>query len=49
MKRDTRRYAKRQWTWFARAEVAHWVTIDPEDPAAVAEVKKLIENAGIFR
>jgi tRNA dimethylallyltransferase len=49
MKRDTRRYAKRQWTWFARAEVTRWVTIDPEGgAAAVAEAKKLIESAGIF-
>jgi tRNA dimethylallyltransferase len=49
MKRDTRRYAKRQWTWFARAEVSHWVTIGADDGAAVVvEVKNLIETAGIF-
>jgi tRNA dimethylallyltransferase len=49
MKRDTRGYAKRQWTWFGRDEGTRWVVVDPEDPGpATAEVKKLIETAGIF-
>ena len=49
MKRDTRGYAKRQWTWFGRDEGARWVVVDPEDPgSATVEVKKLIEIAGIF-
>lgn len=49
MKRDTRRYAKRQWTWFARAEVTCWVTAEGNDPASrTAEVKKVIEMAGVF-
>lgn len=49
MKRDTRRYAKRQWTWFARAEGARWVTVEADDLAsATAEVKRMIEIAGIF-
>jgi tRNA dimethylallyltransferase len=49
MKRDTRRYAKRQWTWFARAQVARWVSAAPEDAgAAAAQVKRTIEDAGIF-
>jgi tRNA dimethylallyltransferase len=49
MKRATRRYAKRQWTWFARAQIAHWVTMGPEgDAVAVAQAKNFIENAGIF-
>lgn len=49
MKRDTRRYAKRQWTWFARGEVAAWVSVDPEVPhQAIAEVKKMLERARIF-
>jgi tRNA dimethylallyltransferase len=49
MKRDTRRYAKRQWTWFGREDVTRWVALDSEDPAsAVAAVKKIVETAGIF-
>lgn len=49
MKRDTRGYAKRQWTWFGRDEGARWVMVDPDDPGSVTvEVKKLIEIAGIF-
>jgi tRNA dimethylallyltransferase len=30
-KRNTRRYAKRQWTWFRREEGVAWFEIDPED------------------
>jgi tRNA dimethylallyltransferase len=49
LKRDTRRYAKRQWTWFAREEGVHWVSADLGDrPCPVAEVKKLIERTRIF-
>lgn len=49
MKRDTRRYAKRQWTWFGRDEAAAWVTVDPDDPLrATAKVKKTLERARIF-
>ncbi|HLE44356.1 MAG TPA: tRNA (adenosine(37)-N6)-dimethylallyltransferase MiaA [Methylomirabilota bacterium] len=49
MKRDTRRYAKRQWTWFARVQVAHWVTVEADDVAgATGQVKRMIETAGIF-
>jgi tRNA dimethylallyltransferase len=50
MKRDTRRYAKRQWTWFARGESPYWIAVDPENPeSATAEVKKVVERTGIFR
>jgi tRNA dimethylallyltransferase len=49
MKRDTRHYAKRQWTWFGRDERVRWVTGDPDDsPSVVASVKKSIEGAGVF-
>ena len=30
--RNTRRYAKRQWTWFRREEGVTWFSIDPDDP-----------------
>jgi tRNA dimethylallyltransferase len=50
MKRDTRRYAKRQWTWFARGESPYWITVEPENlESAVSEAKKLVERTGIFR
>jgi len=30
--RNTRRYAKRQWTWFRKEEGVTWFEIDPADP-----------------
>jgi tRNA dimethylallyltransferase len=49
MKRDTRRYAKRQWTWFAREPVGDWVTIDPEKPeSAIDGVHRLFDSASVF-
>jgi tRNA dimethylallyltransferase len=49
MKGDTRRYAKRQWTWFGRDGRVRWLPIEPDDvPSAVASVKKLIEGTGLF-
>jgi tRNA dimethylallyltransferase len=49
MKRDTRRYAKRQWTWFAREPGITWVSLDARDPrAGIAEVKKMLEQSRIF-
>jgi tRNA dimethylallyltransferase len=38
--RDTRRYAKRQMTWFGRNTALHW--FDPEDSTAVAD--KIAKN-----
>lgn len=49
MKRDTRRYAKRQWTWFGHEPGVQWVSVDPADPSSVTDtVKKLIERARLF-
>jgi tRNA dimethylallyltransferase len=49
MKRDTRRYAKRQMTWFGREEAIRWVPVDEPDPGtALREVKKVIEDTGLF-
>jgi tRNA dimethylallyltransferase len=39
LKRDTRRYAKRQLTWFRRVPDAVW--IDLSDPAAAARIPHL--------
>jgi tRNA dimethylallyltransferase len=49
MKRDTRRYAKRQWTWFAREPDLVWVETPPGDVAgAFADLKKIVERTHIF-
>ena len=49
MKRDTRRYAKRQLTWFAREPELTWVETDPADlTAALREIKKTVEQTHLF-
>jgi tRNA dimethylallyltransferase len=49
MKRDTRRYAKRQRTWFARGESPYWITVEGDGlDGAIGEVKKMVEKARIF-
>jgi tRNA dimethylallyltransferase len=49
MKRDTRRYAKRQWTWFSRESGLAWVETDPAGTAPVlAEIKKIVERTRAF-
>jgi tRNA dimethylallyltransferase len=49
MKRDTRRYAKRQWTWFAREPDLAWVETAPgEVNGTVAHIKKTVEQTGLF-
>jgi tRNA dimethylallyltransferase len=49
MKRDTRRYAKRQWTWFAREPDLAWVESPPGDVAvAVAHINKIVEQTCLF-
>lgn len=47
LKRNTRRYAKRQWTWFRREEGVRWFNLTQEDPAAVEEeVVRLVRARG---
>jgi tRNA dimethylallyltransferase len=49
MKRDTRRYAKRQVTWFSREPGLSWVETDPTDiAAALLETKKIVERTRLF-
>jgi tRNA dimethylallyltransferase len=49
MKRDTRRYARRQWTWFAREPGLEWVETAPGDvAAALAGTKRIVERARLF-
>jgi tRNA dimethylallyltransferase len=42
--RDTRRYAKRQLTWFRREEHVEWVTGPGEAPWAEKRVLELLEG-----
>jgi tRNA dimethylallyltransferase len=49
MKRDTRRYAKRQWTWFLREPGVTWVETAPGHAGgALAEIKKIVESTRVF-
>lgn len=49
MKRDTQRYAKRQWTWFAREPGVVWVEVEPGDVEGAAKaVRERVEAAGVF-
>jgi len=42
VKRNTRRYAKRQFTWFRAEKHVHWLDLPPDyDPATVA--KQIVE------
>jgi tRNA dimethylallyltransferase len=42
-KQDTRRYAKRQMTWFRREQGMQWIAFPGEDPRALAEVLRLLK------
>jgi tRNA dimethylallyltransferase len=44
--RDTRRYAKRQLTWFRKEPDVVWLPGPGEDPAAAIEVLKLLKGMG---
>jgi tRNA dimethylallyltransferase len=50
MQRDTVRYAKRQWTWFAREPDIRWLDVDEAGGAegAADEIKKLLESGGLI-
>jgi len=49
MKRDTRRYAKRQWTWFAREPGVTWIeTVPGQTVGALDKIKKTVERTGLF-
>jgi tRNA dimethylallyltransferase len=49
MKRDTRRYAKRQWTWFSREPGVEWLDVTGLDPAEVAaRIDKSIDQVRPF-
>ena len=49
MQRDTLRYARRQWTWFAREPALQWIDVDAADrePAGVAAmIEAKLEQEG---
>jgi tRNA dimethylallyltransferase len=50
LKRGTRRYAKRQLTWFRRIENLMWVNVDKfkDDSEIIKNIKYLIATSGIF-
>jgi len=44
MKRDTRRYAKRQWTWFRRDSRVFWIRGFGDSPQSCAQALRAIHN-----
>ncbi len=50
MKRDTRQYAKRQWTWFAREPNIRWVDVEAAGgiEGAAEQVEKWIIQEGLL-
>lgn len=49
IKRDSRRYAKRQLTWFKRIENVHWFNVDETSQAEILKkIKDIIASLGIF-
>ncbi len=47
LKRETRRYAKRQLTWFRRDERVNWIYSDSEEDTLSASIK-ILERNGYF-
>ena len=43
IKRDTRRYAKRQWTWFKRDSEIHWLMEKNVRKDAMTMVKNFLK------
>jgi tRNA dimethylallyltransferase len=50
MTRDTKRYAKRQWTWFAREADIQWVNVEASGgvEGAAEVVRTMIERSGVL-
>ncbi len=51
MKRDTKQYAKRQWTWFAREPGIRWLDVEAAGgiEGAAEQVEKWILQEGLLR
>ncbi len=48
LKMQSRRYAKRQLTWFRHDEKVNWIEVDREDDV-LAVAKEIIKNSGIWK
>lgn len=50
LKRETRRYAKRQITWFKRIEDVYWIDMDKfhNDAEILEKIKDCLATSGIF-
>jgi tRNA dimethylallyltransferase len=46
--RDTRRYAKRQLTWFRREPGVHWIRCAGDDPGALTQAEAVLRKEGIW-
>jgi tRNA dimethylallyltransferase len=46
MKRDTRHYAKRQWTWFKSDPEIHWRNVSSDRRIIFEEVKSFVKRGG---
>lgn len=44
LKRDTRRYAKRQLTWFNKTDNVNWVSVEEGYPKAINEIMKICKK-----
>ncbi|HXF82749.1 MAG TPA: tRNA (adenosine(37)-N6)-dimethylallyltransferase MiaA [bacterium] len=47
LKRNTRRFAKRQWTWFRADPRVRWLAVDGMDAAAVARAAAAVLSSGL--
>ena len=47
LKRETRRYAKRQLTWFGRDERVNWINIDKTEDV-LSDALNILERNGYF-
>lgn len=45
-KRDTRRYSKRQMTWFGRDERIQWVSLEPGEEKACQRIEEIVARSG---
>lgn len=50
LKRDTRRYAKRQMTWFRRIEGVHWIEVDgyKNSQEILENIKTILQHGNFF-
>ena len=50
LKRDTKRYAKRQWTWFRRDPAIQWIELGPREGAAgtATRIRDVLNAKGVI-